>query len=391
MTQPIQSYPIFVDISNYRLFGPVFCFLGGVVMRYNDKMNTLEIQTSKSQRFSIIDVAKGIGILFVVFAHVNFTPELLTYIYSFHMPLFFILSGMVFNGEKYNTFFAFFKRKFYTLICPYFFYYILAMVIKFVIDIFVSGISSELFKDYGLYFVQMFLAQNSSVVVNDPLWFVPCLFVAEMLYYFLSKLEPTRRILVCVLISAMGWFLESGILPWNCSYIPWSIDTAMFAVTFFAIGHVFSSSVRKFFSMLKNCRFELVILVSILVACLLMLLPICAINGKISLGSKILNNGFLVYLSGMIGTVGILCASACLTNNRFLLYCGRNSLFIMAIHTLIRGIYTGGCSLLGIGVYDNTKLTETLIPFGVVLVTTLILAQIYNKMKIYAGSFKKTN
>ena len=46
-----------------------------------------------SKRLNTIDIIKGIGIFFVVFAHVNYTPALLVVIYGFHMPLFFIVSG----------------------------------------------------------------------------------------------------------------------------------------------------------------------------------------------------------------------------------------------------------------------------------------------------------
>lgn len=67
---------------------------------------------SQNKRYDFIDVAKGIGILFVVFAHVNYTPSLLTIIYSFHMPLFFVLSGMLFNPNKYSGFKVFIKENF---------------------------------------------------------------------------------------------------------------------------------------------------------------------------------------------------------------------------------------------------------------------------------------
>lgn len=40
-----------------------------------------------------IDVLKGIGIILVVFNHVSWGKGVFTYIQSFHMPLFFVLSG----------------------------------------------------------------------------------------------------------------------------------------------------------------------------------------------------------------------------------------------------------------------------------------------------------
>lgn len=69
------------------------------------KNENLHISYNKKyNRYDFLDVAKGIGILLVVIAHINYTPSLITIIYSFHMPIFFFFSGMVFNRNKYSDF-----------------------------------------------------------------------------------------------------------------------------------------------------------------------------------------------------------------------------------------------------------------------------------------------
>ena len=48
-----------------------------------------------------IDVLKGLGIIFVMLGHmvgIGFYEDIYVYIYSFHMPLFFFISGYL----KYN-------------------------------------------------------------------------------------------------------------------------------------------------------------------------------------------------------------------------------------------------------------------------------------------------
>lgn len=52
---------------------------------------------SDNGRLAVFDVVKGLGMLLVIYAHVNYQTEVLTTIYSFHMPLFFIVSGMLFD------------------------------------------------------------------------------------------------------------------------------------------------------------------------------------------------------------------------------------------------------------------------------------------------------
>ena len=76
-------------------------------------MNT---QTFPS-RISWIDMAKGYGTILVILAHIGSGIGRL-WIYTFHMPLFFFLSGYVFS-TKYE-FREFLGKKVKTLIVPYF-------------------------------------------------------------------------------------------------------------------------------------------------------------------------------------------------------------------------------------------------------------------------------
>jgi len=46
-------------------------------------------------RRKYVDIAKGIGILFVVLGHYQIGSELGKYIFAFHMPLFIVLSALI--------------------------------------------------------------------------------------------------------------------------------------------------------------------------------------------------------------------------------------------------------------------------------------------------------
>lgn len=54
----------------------------------------------KSEQWKWVDIAKGIGIILVLLGHFNIPDTLRAEIYTFHIPLFFFLSGVVFNGHK---------------------------------------------------------------------------------------------------------------------------------------------------------------------------------------------------------------------------------------------------------------------------------------------------
>ena len=97
-------------------------------------------QTTK--RIKWIDTAKGIGLLLVILGHLH-VPYMTTWIYTFHMPLFFFLSGVVFSGSKY-TFKEFLVKKIKSLVVPYF-------CLGFVIYLFYVIVNLLIEDGHGLY------------------------------------------------------------------------------------------------------------------------------------------------------------------------------------------------------------------------------------------------
>lgn len=68
-------------------------------------------------RLRYLDIAKGIGIICVIIGHtVEHGSFLFNVIFSFHMPLFFIVSGILFRKNEKSQFV---KKKFRSLIVPY--------------------------------------------------------------------------------------------------------------------------------------------------------------------------------------------------------------------------------------------------------------------------------
>lgn len=75
----------------------------------------MENLTVKKTRIDYYDVAKGIGIILVAWVHSR--GPLSSYIAQFYMPLFFILSGLLY-GDK-STFKEYLKKKLFSLYIPF--------------------------------------------------------------------------------------------------------------------------------------------------------------------------------------------------------------------------------------------------------------------------------
>ena len=74
----------------------------------------------QKQRIEWIDIAKGIGIIAVLIGHTN-SGILRDEIYSFHIPLFIFLSGMLFSGSTKSAK-EFFVSKIKRIAVPYYFW-----------------------------------------------------------------------------------------------------------------------------------------------------------------------------------------------------------------------------------------------------------------------------
>src|SRR5690349_6040281 len=134
-----------------------------------------------SKRIEYLDIAKGIGILLVVLGHNDFEVISLfvqRLIYSFHMPLFFFLSGYFINASI--PFFDFFKKRFNALMKPYIFtiFLIYFTSVSFEKMGFNTAITRTVKSLYG----------SGHYLDWVQLWFLPHLFVVSLYAFVFIRL-----------------------------------------------------------------------------------------------------------------------------------------------------------------------------------------------------------
>ncbi len=179
------------------------------------------------------DLIKAFLIYTMVLCHVGTWSSVDKCIHSFHMPLFFVLSGYMFNEAKNNNFLKFIKKKFLTLIVPYLFF----SVVLFAVwngALYVLNRRSEMRTVSNL--LQSLLWINTETQTFGVVqWFLTCLFFTSVLFYFVCKIARGNKILigcVLVLLSVLGY-----IYPIIFDFrLPLAIDTALTATVFYGIG-----------------------------------------------------------------------------------------------------------------------------------------------------------
>ena len=184
-----------------------------------------------------IDIARGIGTLLVTLGHSMYINKYFKeWIYSFHMPLFFFISGYLFNYDKYkDNYKLFLKKKIKSFIIPYI---LLALFIWFILFLFdYKFILTEEAKNR---FIGIFIGFRLSKYYFC-LWFVLVLFFIENIFYFLIKY--LKRYLYCIAIFMFT------ISYFEFKYINgfiYSIDLIPISLFFFITGYLFKRDFYKF-------------------------------------------------------------------------------------------------------------------------------------------------
>lgn len=154
-----------------------------------------------------IDVAKGIGFICVVFGHLIPTKHVMSmFIFSFHMPLFFIISGYlmssIFTREKY-------LRKVIALFLNYFFFSLIGLSITMLIPRLRYSLSLTKF-----FYDVCYNVQPESIHVGQ-LWFLFSMFWAFSLVFLFHILIKNKEI-YCLLGVSIFTILSITASKYDC-------------------------------------------------------------------------------------------------------------------------------------------------------------------------------
>ena len=138
---------------------------------------------NKLSRLNYLDVAKGLAIILVLIGHYPKTDSgIVTWLSSFHMPLFFLITGMLikYTKEPERKMAELMRKKARMILLPY---------------VTFSAIVIMLRSAYGFYktaeFSQTDLMEDVMQTVTfsgiSVLWFLPVLFFAQLLFIYVIK------------------------------------------------------------------------------------------------------------------------------------------------------------------------------------------------------------
>ncbi|MEO4054123.1 acyltransferase family protein [Solibacillus sp. CAU 1738] len=275
-----------------------------------------------------IDALKGIGIVYVIIGHLQISKidySMWSYIYSFHMPLFFFVSGYLFKRTNAG-FDKFISKKAKSILIPYTVLFVISLLFGYLIKPLLLDRSAIPEIDI-LQIIKAFIFSGGELTTinlyNFPLWFLPCLFLVEILFWMLSKIKRDMFFLGTILLIA------AITLPFQMYFLgrpPFHFNVIPAALVFMGIGYLF----KKY----SKINVPLIFVVTALVSSILIMYN--------NLGAHIANikNPINYFTSALLSIMVYYHCVKSISEKNILVWLGRNSLELFGIHSLVIVTYS---------------------------------------------------
>jgi fucose 4-O-acetylase-like acetyltransferase len=292
------------------------------------------------QRLAFIDICKFIGIFLMVLGHSGLKSNLIQFVYSFHMPLFFIVSGFTSPYDNFSLG-EFINKRIKSILIPYFLF---ALILCFGSNIGSWG--------YILY------SSRTSLFLGDsftPLWFLPCFFLSAVIYKIVLILESKAEVifsfgikgaffwLLIALCALIGFYFPLHNKLLKVGY-PFSINVSFIGAVLMGFGRILRNS--KFFE-LKNYQLAAISIILYLIGLYTykMNLPdsVTPDFGHVEMAIASYGNSTLFLVNAFILTFATICLSVLVDRgklpfNNLLEYIGKNSLLLLCIHGILLSV-----------------------------------------------------
>ena len=279
------------------------------------------MQEMKKNRIDYFDIAKGFGIILVILGHCKIKKYqlLFNFIYCFHMPMFFIISGYFFRQRENRELMKKIVKNFiipYIITCS-------AIIIFHLIRGIMDGLDNEglinISKTWLL--ASLYGSGNRAEYGIKPIgaiWFLLALSVATVIMNTIFNYK--NRYFIEIVIAYVGYKTSKFI------WIPFSLQAGMMAIIFMEVGIYFK----------ENIVFERKIPLQVYLFCIFLSIFGVKYCGKLFMVENSYTNGILDIVIAICMTFLYIKICRLLSNTKFIkqffIFIGINSLEAMCIH-----------------------------------------------------------
>ncbi len=276
----------------------------------------------KLNRIEWIDALKGFAIFCVTLGHLGCNIFLEKHIYSFHMFLFFFLSGYLDKIENLS-----FKQ--------YLLKKIKRILIPFISWNLISNLVAILMGNSLVEVINTTFLLKGEICWNAPIWFLLTIFLTQILYFVLKKFFNLNDIII-MLFSFFLWiaFSQKNILL-KLNLIPMSL-------LFYVLGAYAQRKMQNGIGQYLQKRHAMIVCIVFVVLAFINIYFGVIHNVRIVYTKSVFGNVFYCLLAAISGIAFYVLSFQLfdfLGNNKLLNYLGRNSLIIMASQFYFFNLY----------------------------------------------------
>lgn len=326
----------------------------------------------QNRRIVWADYCKFFAISCMVLGHVDINETFRTFIYMFHMPIFFFISGYFEKGRDIvNTI----KNIVRTLYIPYLFFSFFSFLWCWISPILHPELYPDIHSVKQIFlsaFIGIFLMDDTvksfAFLPNGPLWFLVALIIIKIIFsflYFIAKYVG-RKCEVLFWILVIGWAIISFVELRQVYYF--SIDSAMMGLPFYIMGFLLKqTSIIQ--SYVKYSWWGMAI-------SFIYLIIGGVKNGYADMDGGIYGKSLIAfYLNAIIGicfliSISMLCSKYPIKLVQFI---GENTLVVLAFHGLII------LCLKGLGMFILHVSIPPIVNLLIVLIICIPLALFFSK------------
>ncbi len=291
------------------------------------------------KRIEWIDILRCLGMWFVVIGHMTTesTPDSLRFfIYSFHMPLFFMISGASYYLQTKSREYSFketLASKSRALLWPYLTLNIIAMFI------WVLNFKILSHNDATLLEKIMGIIYSNEIIVKGPTnatWFIPTLFLTTVAFYLVKRWSKGDDRFLILMILALGALGYGASMRPKKFHTPWHFEVVPMALVMFLLGYLCLKHLDAITAFLGGGLRQ----IAVFVICFAAAYFCAKYNVKISMASNSYGS-FWLFMGSSVGfSLDLMLISMwiekfltrCMPRFRLLQFIGKNTLVYLAFH-----------------------------------------------------------
>jgi acyltransferase len=290
----------------------------------------------RMKRLTHVDTMKAIGIVLVVVGHSpGLSPFIKNVIYSFHMPLFFFISGLLLSEQKLSmTYRQNLSLLWKGLGMPYLFFFLLSYLYWLPTHDLAASAAKHAGVSWWEPVMGVLIGNGDALFVNVVLWFFTCLFTTSLIFFWARKHFSATFLLVA--FNVMGLIFTLIYDP-SWQRLPWGLDNAVVALAFYSTGHFF----RRYQAAIleKTPKSVAVTLALVMVAGAAYA---AGINGEVDLNTLLFgSHRYLFLINAYVGILALFCFSISLPTHAVLQWLSNNTIIIFPLHLLMFSVFTG--------------------------------------------------